>query len=99
MLSENTNVVVSIDTWKKLNDLKKSPKDSFDSVIRRLLPFSGPIPHICPLLTECEDKHSESGEEGVFECGHPTPGDYQDCTIFSEWFWSRVEDKTDKEEE
>lgn len=35
--AEKTNVEVSRATWKRLNELKQAPGDSFDDVINRLI--------------------------------------------------------------
>jgi len=32
-----TTISISEETWKKLKDLKESPKDSYEDVIERLL--------------------------------------------------------------
>lgn len=34
---EKTNIEVFLDTWRRLNSLKRGPGDSFDDVINRLI--------------------------------------------------------------
>jgi len=35
--NNRTTIWVSEDTWKKLNDMKEAPEDTFDSVINRII--------------------------------------------------------------
>lgn len=32
-----TTITITTETWKRLNDLKQTPNDSFDSVVNKLL--------------------------------------------------------------
>lgn len=38
-MAKSRTVRVALDTWKRLNRIKRGPGDTFDKVIRRLLDY------------------------------------------------------------